>query len=124
MESTLLTYNKGEFIFRKGSEAEDMYIIRSGKVRILKDVDRKMVELATFGEGEFLGELAVLAGRPHAAAAIAIEDCTVAVLKRDAMMKALEECPRWVDMLLHSLANRLTHMNERIGIDLIYIRDK
>ena len=124
MESTIISYKKGEFIFRKGSEAEEMYLIRSGKVRILKDVDRQMVELATFGEGEFLGELAVLAGRTHAAAAIAIEDCTVAVLKRDKMLRTLEEGPRWVDTLLHSLADRLTHMNERIGDDLIYVRDK
>ena len=57
------TYVIGEFIFHQGDPGIGLYIIREGEVMIERENDHNEKKiLATFGKGDFFGELALVEG--------------------------------------------------------------
>src|SRR5574340_603935 len=70
----LKSIEKNEILFRQGDEGTALYIILQGRIKI--SVSRRMdrVTLAVLGQGEFLGEMALLDGLPRSADAVALED--------------------------------------------------
>jgi len=63
----------GEVLFQEGEPGEVMYVIQSGAVRISKQVGSEQRTLAKLGPGEFIGEMAILNGKPRTATATVIE---------------------------------------------------
>ena len=63
-------YAPGDVLFREGESGEVMFVIQSGSVRISKDVGGEPKSLAVLGPGEFLGEMAILNGKPGDALAV------------------------------------------------------
>jgi CRP-like cAMP-binding protein len=76
------TLSAGEVLFREGDPGETMFVIRTGRVRISKQVRGGVKQLAVLGPGEFFGEMAILSGKPRSATAVALEQ--VALLEVDA----------------------------------------
>jgi CRP/FNR family transcriptional regulator, cyclic AMP receptor protein len=66
-------YRPGDILCREGDRGDEMFVIQSGAVRIVKDVGGKECVLAVLGPGEFLGELAILNGKPRTATAVVVE---------------------------------------------------
>jgi CRP/FNR family transcriptional regulator, cyclic AMP receptor protein len=66
-------FDLGHVLFHEGEPGAVMYIIQSGAVRISKRVGGEDKTLATLGAGEFVGEMAILNGKPRSATATVIE---------------------------------------------------
>lgn len=66
-------FDLGHVLFREGDPGSVMFIIQSGAVRISKNVAGEDRTLATLGAGEFVGEMAILNGKPRSATATVIE---------------------------------------------------
>jgi len=64
----------GMVIFREGDAGDYMYLVASGQVRIVSDVETEKVIFAHLGPGEFFGEMALMTGAPRSAAAMATTD--------------------------------------------------
>lgn len=63
----------GAVIYKAGDEPVGVYLICSGKVQIFFGDDEKCLLLATLGEKQTFGEMALIAGRKRGASAIALE---------------------------------------------------
>ncbi|MBI2388953.1 MAG: Crp/Fnr family transcriptional regulator [Deltaproteobacteria bacterium] len=74
----------GSILFREGERGEEMFVIQSGQVRIVKRVANGDKVLATLGPGEFLGEMAILNSKPRTATAQVTDDGPARVLAIDA----------------------------------------
>jgi CRP/FNR family transcriptional regulator, cyclic AMP receptor protein len=66
-------FGLGEVLFQEGEPGEVMYVIQTGAVRISKQVGSEQRTLAKLGPGEFIGEMAILNGKPRTATATVIE---------------------------------------------------
>ena len=75
-------FDPGEIIFKEGERSFEMYIILSGKVRILKDRGEKKILLAELADGAIIGEMALISGEPRSASAIAVNEVTVKVVSQ------------------------------------------
>src|SRR5689334_16888690 len=64
----------GTVLFRDGDAGETMFVLQSGRVRLVKEQAGYEQVLADLGAGEFFGEMAILNGRPRNATAIVTED--------------------------------------------------
>lgn len=55
----------GQFIFRLGDDKYDLVVIDKGQLEIIKEAGPGYPEevIATFGPGEFIGELSILTGQ-------------------------------------------------------------
>lgn len=80
-----LTYAEGEIIFSEGDEPTYIYIIRSGKVKIVANLNTEPYELAEFSNGQCFGETALIGIQPHTASAIAVEPVELIVLTGEAL---------------------------------------
>ena len=67
-------YAKGEMIFQQGDSPSHIRIIRSGRVRIIENMDAEPMELYEFNTGDCFGETSVIAIHQHTASALAVED--------------------------------------------------
>jgi CRP-like cAMP-binding protein len=79
----LETFPAGKAILREGRVGTAFYVIVSGRVEVVKDMDgQHPVALATFGPGDFFGEIATIRHLPRSASVRALEDTRCLVLWR------------------------------------------
>ena len=72
-------------LFRQGDESNAFYIIKTGKVRIVQNMNPDGSggrELAILKDGEFFGEMGVIEDSPRSAAAVVLEDACLLKVKR------------------------------------------
>ena len=99
----------GTEVVREGDTGEAMYLVGDGELR----VTRGGAELATLGQGDFFGELALLDPSPRDATVTAVTNATVIALGRDAFRATLDEVPSLRDALLTGMARRLHELDRR-----------
>jgi len=77
------TYSAGQRIFSKEDEGDELFIIRRGIVRIVLPLEKDRYHiLATFGRGNFFGEIAFLDRGRRSADAVADRDTDLFVISR------------------------------------------
>lgn len=111
------SYSEGEYIFKEGEAPSHIYIIRSGKVKIVSNVDNEPYELIEFNVGQCFGETAVIAIQPHAASAIAIEDTELIILSRKAILSIFDSDKSLFSILILNIAReacRRLHKTDEI----------
>jgi CRP/FNR family transcriptional regulator, cyclic AMP receptor protein len=87
--SANLVWPAKSVIFEKASEAEALYIILTGRVEIVDDVDGNERVIAILDPGDFFGELSILLDTTHSKTARALEDTELIVLPRDSFQELL-----------------------------------
>jgi small-conductance mechanosensitive channel/CRP-like cAMP-binding protein len=75
----------GEKLFVQGDEDASLYIIASGVVEIFRQTNALTEMIGCIGAGEYVGEIGLLTGAPHAATASARTHCRVYRLPRSAI---------------------------------------
>lgn len=88
--SSLVTVPPGGFFFREGEIGHALYVLERGAVQVLKEHDGVEIQLRTFGVGDCVGEIALLAVMPRSASVRAVEEC-VAIRLTNADLLALYE---------------------------------
>ena len=108
-EKPVKTYQKSEIIFKENSTGKEMYILRSGKVKLVLEDEKGEAEVNTLEQpGEFFGEMALIDGSPRSATAIADEYNTeLEVLDREDFLKMIKEHPEFALNIMHELSNRV-----------------
>jgi SulP family sulfate permease len=114
------SFKAGEKIFSRGDVGDEMFLIRRGAIRIMLPIsDHQAYHLATFGRGDFFGEMAFLEPEPRSADAFAYTDTDLFVLSRK-RFESLSAVHHRVGLGLalsvaRVLANRLRHANTELG---------
>ncbi len=105
----------GETIVEEGTWAFYAYILKSGKAKVLKNIDDRSVLIRTLSTGDVFGEMAFLGGGQRTASVIADGDVEVEMISKDAFMDALDQLPQDVRSKLNTLLSDLTGMTEVNG---------
>jgi CRP-like cAMP-binding protein len=98
----------GEVLMRKGDEADSLFIINEGWVKIVT-VDKKGDELIInkCGPGEIIGEMALLDSGTRSASVVALENSEALELKREAFQEVIDSHPEVSLSIIRSYSNRL-----------------
>jgi small-conductance mechanosensitive channel/CRP-like cAMP-binding protein len=105
--AALRTFGPGEVVVKKGAPSDDMYIIERGGVVV--EVPRpggEATEVAQLKEGEWFGEMGLLAGEPRAATVRAATLCHLLVIDHAAFHDVLASHPEVVERMGQLLASR------------------
>lgn len=114
-------YEKGEVIFQQGDSPSHIRIIRSGRVRIVENVDGVPMELFEFQPGDCFGETSVIAIHPHTASALAMEDTTLLVIPREKLFALYDTDSKLFGMLMMNIAREACRrLNKTSDIMLHY----
>jgi CRP-like cAMP-binding protein len=114
--SQLRVYEKGALIFREADPSDLFYTVAGGRVKVFKTTPAgKDVILEIFAAGDPLGAVAVYEGRPYPASAVALEETTCVVTRREAFFVLLEQRPSLVRGILSGLTLRLVELANRVA---------
>jgi len=106
------TFESGQVIFKEGDPGTEAYLIRTGYVAISKAEGSQMVELATRGPGEIMGEMALIDDKPRSATVSAKTKVEAEVITRTDLKSMLSQAQEPLVTILHQLLVRLRDANE------------
>jgi CRP-like cAMP-binding protein len=100
-------YPKDTMIFSEGEPGNELYVIKSGSVKIVKIVEKNEVLLAVLKASDIFGEMALLESKPRTACAVAYEDCKLMVINRENFGEMIKSQPQLISRLTTLLAERI-----------------
>jgi CRP-like cAMP-binding protein len=111
-------YAAGETIFEQGQEPSHIYVVQSGKVKLVVDREQAALELMVFEEGYCFGESSVIGIQRHSATTIAVQDTSLIVLSRKALLSIYKSDLELFSILILNIAReacrRLHSSNETL----------
>jgi CRP/FNR family cyclic AMP-dependent transcriptional regulator len=110
------TYAARSCILRAGQSGEGLYVVLSGRVRVLlDDGEGHEIIVAVFGPNEFFGEIELMDGGPR----LANFDCTqpseVLHIPRKVVLDWVERDPAAAMLVLRTVTRRLAEAHQKIG---------
>ena len=106
------TFNPDDKIVTQGNAGVGLFIIVSGKVKVVKTNDRgERLELATHGAGEVVGEMSVLDGALRTADVIAVDETKCLVLSAWDFRSFMESHPEVALEILPVVVRRFRETN-------------
>ncbi len=109
-------FRHAEVIFEEGSYGEEMFIVHSGAVKLVKKTPEWEMVVATLSPGEFFGEMALVDDAPRSVSAVAQGDRTrILTLDRDKFLFLVSHQPAFALTIMHILCQRLRDMNEKLS---------
>jgi len=108
-------YDAGTYVFMEGDPADRLYLVTSGRVKMVKhSPDGQETILSLFEGGQIIGEVGVLAGGTYPATAQAMELTTTLSLARQAYIQLLRQHPALAWSLVEELGRRLQAAHETV----------
>ena len=109
-------FQKGETVVEQGKHTNALYIILSGRARVLM-TDRKGGEviLATLRSGDYIGEMSMIDSEPHSATVTAERQMDVLILGRDDFLRCLHDNMSMALAVMRGLVERLRNADRKIG---------
>lgn len=106
----------GTTVFRQGDPGGSLYVIRAGRVRVLKESNGRRRMVSTLGPGDFFGELAVVTGQPRSATVEVVDDAELLRVPADKLEEMITGRGEVAIRLIRHLAERLDNANRFIDL--------
>jgi cAMP-dependent protein kinase regulator len=98
----------GAVIVAEGEPGDSVFVIARGAVAIQRTADDgSVIELAQMGDGDFFGEIAIMAQRPRAASVVALRTTELLEIDRTTLAALVERDPHVKDTLEGFCTRRL-----------------
>jgi len=107
----MITFKEGDILFLEGDNSQDLYILISGNVDILKG-NKKISEIG--GQGSLFGEMSFLLGGVRTATAKACEDGKALRIPKEKISSFLHEFPSAAHRITKILAERLDETSQAL----------
>jgi CRP/FNR family cyclic AMP-dependent transcriptional regulator len=106
-----LSFKAGDTIFREGDNALDLFVIKSGQVRI-QIGNRTVSELVP---DAIFGEMALIDDEPRSATAIAVTEVELVPVSEKQFLFLVSQTPYFALKVMRVLAQRLRAANKTFG---------
>jgi len=115
-------YKKNETIFYEGDNGAEMFIVRSGQVKILTtSADGQEMILGVLLPGDFFGEMSLLDNQPRSAMAVATaKETELLIIRQEDFLKLVREKASLFKEVMSELCRRLRAADEQIQ-DLVFV---
>lgn len=113
---SVINYPKGQIIFSTGQKSNEVYLIKSGLVKIYRTArDGRQVSVAIRYPGEFIGLAEVLSDYSEREySAEAMDNVSVLIIWQDAFKKLLTDYPDFSSRMLKLMCDRLREAQNTI----------
>jgi len=119
IENKLVRFNDGDILFSAGDNSRSMYIIRSGKVKVLINKDGKEIPLIELGRGHYVGEMSFLTGVKRSATVVADSGVIASKIDPDMLNEDNLGLSNWAVSIARVLVRRIRSTTELLGDYLI-----
>ena len=107
------SYASGATIVSQGDQGDAFYIIQSGAVQVVLENRGRTEIIRVLGAQDWFGEMALLSGEPRSATIVAVKDCLVWRLSRQAWDELIDKHPTWLLHFCAALSRRLAQVEQQ-----------
>ena len=109
-------YPKNSTVIAAGDPTDAMYIVVSGRLKVvMSDKEGQEVILAILNQGEYFGEMGLIAQAPRSATVTTIEPCELLTITRTDFTKCLKGNFDLTMNVIRGLVKRLREADKKIG---------
>jgi CRP-like cAMP-binding protein len=105
-------FHKNQVIFKEDQVGDLAYLIKNGKVAIIKEIEKKKKVLSTLGPGDLFGEMGVIGAMPRNANAVAVEYSELVIIDKHTLFENLKSSPPMIQSITRVLIDRLANVNK------------
>ncbi len=116
-------YKDGDNIFEENSIGREMYIILTGKVKVIKEKGDVESILATLEEGDFFGEMSLFDNNPRSATVKALGNVKLLQINQKNFLKKISRDPSLAFRMLEKMSKRIRKTDEKILNCTVEIKD-
>ena len=109
LEAAMREVTQGETLFRKDEPSNGVWMLQAGQVSILAGVGPDATRLATFGPGQFVGEMGFIDGNVRSATATADTSVQAVLLDKQTLTALVRDHPQAALTITRNIARELSH---------------
>jgi len=106
------TFSDGEIIFKENDYGREMFIIKSGIVKIYRVRNGREIILANLKEGDFFGEMSIFTGQKRSATAQATGESVLHTVDQDQFKDYVKEPVVW--RILERMSHRIKEFDDKM----------
>ena len=114
--ATKISIKANQHLIREGEHSNSMFWVQQGQLIVTKKRQNEDVILGYVYEGELVGEISFLDKESRSATVKAITDCELIEIPQETIDNIFKTQPKWLEILVMTLAERLRKANARIKI--------
>jgi CRP/FNR family cyclic AMP-dependent transcriptional regulator len=120
--SERVAFDPGKSLVRQGDRADAAYVIIEGEAEVIAETPNGPVILATLGENEIVGEIAILCEVPRTATVRAKRRVVALRISKEPFMRMVREFPGMAVSIMSELAHRLELTNQQLRTALSEVK--
>jgi CRP/FNR family cyclic AMP-dependent transcriptional regulator len=110
---------RGSLLFIEGDPGNEMFVVKSGKIRLLRQDGDITAVAAIAGPGTVIGEMALLHREQRMVTAQVVEDSVVIPIDEETYAATIKNIPQWLGGALQSLVNRLSETHRKCSEEMV-----
>lgn len=114
-ETKIVRFSEGQTLFREGSAGREMYILRSGRVRVSITKGGRSVPITELGKGCHVGEMSFISAIPRTATVTALEPVIANRISPDVLSEDALSISGWAMSIARVLVERIKRTTELLG---------
>ena len=104
-----MTCGHADAVFQQGDVGRDLYIVREGRVIVrVRTSDGTEVDLASFGPGDFFGEMSIFEDEPRSATCAMPEGGSLYRMSKDDLFALMADHPRTAIRIMYAMVSITT----------------
>lgn len=110
-----LFFKKGDYIFLEGATPIGLYCLNHGKVKMIKQgkIEEEFI-VGLHKPVDFLGFDNLMSNSPYTYTAIAIEEVSICVIKKENLFTVIDKVPDLGKKIISYLSQKIIEQNERM----------
>jgi CRP/FNR family cyclic AMP-dependent transcriptional regulator len=110
---------RGSLLFIEGDVGNEMFVVKSGKIRLLRQEGDNTAIAAEAGPGAVIGEMALLHREQRTVTAQVVEESVVIPIDEETYTATLKNIPQWLSGALQSLVKRLSETHRLCSVEMV-----
>lgn len=110
-----LEFMPGEALFQEGDVGDAAYILLDGEADVMVETPRGVIRVATLGQNDIVGEIAILCDVPRTATVVAKDRLVTLRVSKDGFFNLVTQFPTVGVEIMHELASRLHQTTQQLG---------
>jgi len=108
------SFLKGKVLFIQGEDAQNLYIVLKGAVKLFAGEGKNLVPVGVIREKDFFGEQSIFNGNPRTLTAVVAEDSELVLIHKKDINQVLKSCSGWVRDIMKLISDRLEDTHHAI----------
>jgi diguanylate cyclase (GGDEF)-like protein len=112
----LIEIDEGETLFREGDAGHELYIVKSGRIRVAISLpDGREKDITEFMPGDFFGEMSIFENAPRSASCYAGKNSILYSLRGSDFFRLMRDCPSVAIRIMYRMSNITTRRLRSTG---------